>query len=89
MDRSHARKERADWRNDPKAAAEIEARLERSGYGQGDGADAFVQARELFLMLDQLMHSAQSRRIALPREIGVRREFARRVRRISRAPESS
>jgi hypothetical protein len=49
----------AECRDD--AAAEIEARLERSGFDQGDiSAEAFVQARELFLILDQLMHSAQA-----------------------------
>jgi hypothetical protein len=39
-----------------------------------------AEARELFLMFDHLMHSAQSRRLALLREICVRREFARRAR---------
>jgi hypothetical protein len=48
-----------------------------------------LQARELFLMFDQLMHSAQSRRIALLREIGVRRKFARRAPPDLRGPEPS
>jgi hypothetical protein len=74
MLRVHARKARADWRNDPKVAAEIEARLARSGFDQSDiSTEAFVQARELFLMLDQLMHSAQNRRKSLLREIVTRR----------------
>jgi hypothetical protein len=78
MVRVHAREARADWRNDPKAAAEIEARLARSGFDQSDiSTEAFMQARELFLMLDQLMHSAQSRRNSLLREIGVRPRFAK------------
>jgi hypothetical protein len=36
-------------------------------------------------MFDQVMQSAQSRRIALLREVSIRREFARRVRRVTRA----
>jgi hypothetical protein len=83
MVRAHARRARADWRNDPNAAAEIEARFEKSGFDQTDiSVEAFVQARELFLMVDQLMHSAQSRRITLLREISGRREFASRIRRV-------
>jgi hypothetical protein len=63
MLRVHSKKARAEWRNDPKTAAEIEARLARSGFDQSDiSTEAFIQARELFLMLDHLMHSAQSRR---------------------------
>jgi hypothetical protein len=45
----------------------------------------FVQARELFAMFDQLMQSAQSRRIGLMREISVRREFSIRLQRVIRA----
>lgn len=80
MVRVHARKARADWRHDPKDAAEVEARLARSGFDQSSiSAGAFAETRELFLMLDQLMHSAQIRRTTLLREFGVRREFARRA----------
>jgi hypothetical protein len=43
----------------------------------------------LFVMFDQLMQSAQSRRIGLMREISVRREFAKRVRRVIRAAHGS
>jgi hypothetical protein len=72
---AHARRAKADWRSDPNAAAEIEARLARSGFDQSDiSVETVVQARELFGMLDQLMHSAQGRRIALLREIDVRRK---------------
>jgi hypothetical protein len=82
MVHTQARRARADWRADPKAAAEIGARLERGGLDQDSiNTEAFVQAHELFLMLDQLMHSAQTRRMTLLREIGIRRESARRARR--------
>ena len=36
-------------------------------------------------MFDQLIHLAQSRRIAVLREISIRREFARRARGVMRA----
>jgi hypothetical protein len=51
----------------------FEAHLQRSGFDQIDiNAQAIVQARELFLLFDHLMQSAQSRRVALLREICVR-----------------
>jgi len=88
MVRHHARQAAVDWRNDQEAAIEIEARLARSGFDQLDiNAEVFVQAREHFAMFDQLMQSAQNRRITLLREISVRREFARRVRRVIRAAD--
>ena len=86
--RHHARRAASEWRNDQEAAIEIEARLARGGFDQIDiNAEVFVQAREQFAMFDQLMQSAQSRRIGLMREISVRREFARRVRRVIRAAD--
>jgi hypothetical protein len=42
-------------------------------------ARVFVQAREAFSMLDNLTSAAQGRRIALLREMGARREFAKRA----------
>jgi hypothetical protein len=75
-----------EWRDDREAAIEIEARLHRSGFDDIDiNAEMFAQAREPFAMFDQLMQSAQSRRIGLLREISIRREFAIRVRRVIRA----
>jgi hypothetical protein len=66
----------AEWRDDPDAAIDIEARLHRSGFDNIDiNAEAFVQARELFEMFDQLIQLAQNRRIGLLREISIRREF--------------
>ncbi len=47
--------------------------------------EVFVRAQELFEMFDQLIHLAQSRRIAVLREINMRREVARRARGIMRA----
>jgi hypothetical protein len=81
-----AKQAAAEWRDDPEAAADIEARLLRSGIDSIDiNAEVFVQARELFEMFDQLIHLAQNRRIALLREISIRREFPRRVRGVMRA----
>jgi hypothetical protein len=60
--------------------------LHRSGFDNTDiNAQLFVQARELFALFDQLMQSAQNRRMGLLREICIRREFARRVQRVIRA----
>jgi hypothetical protein len=85
MVRTRARFTAAEWRNDQEAANEIEARLNRSGVDAIDiNAEVFVQARELFDMFDQLLHLAQNRRMGLLREISIRREFARRVRRLLR-----
>jgi hypothetical protein len=82
-----SRRTAAEWGCDPEAAIDIEARLHRSGVDSIDiDAEVFVQARELFLMFDQLMQSAQNRRIGLLREISIRREFATRARRV--APET-
>jgi len=82
----HAKRTAAEWREDPEAAFEIECRLCRSGFDSIDiNAEVFVQARELFEMFDQLIHLAQSRRIAVLREISIRREFARRARGVMRA----
>ena len=84
--RKQARRAATEWRDDSEAALEIEARLYRSGLDPiAINAEVFVRARELFVMFDQLMHSAQSRRIGLLREISIRREFAIRVRRVIRA----
>jgi hypothetical protein len=80
MVRQHARRAAADWRTDPQAAVDIETYLERNGFDQIDiNAQVIAQERELFLMFDHLMQSAQSRRVQLLREIHVRRELARRA----------
>jgi hypothetical protein len=69
-----------EWRDDPKAAAEIEQRLRRHGWDAvAISAQVFVQARDAFSMLDDLMSAAQGRRIAILREIGARRERAKRA----------
>ena len=60
MVRQHARRAAADWRTDPQGAVDIEAHLERSGFDQIDiNTQVIAQARELFLMFDHLMQSAQ------------------------------
>jgi hypothetical protein len=83
-----AKRTATEWRDDRKAAGEIEARLRRSGvYNIDINTEVFVQARGLFEMFDQLMQMAQSRRIALLREISIRRDFASRVRRVMRVAE--
>jgi hypothetical protein len=67
--------------DDPTAAAEIEARLASHGIDAASvNIEVFVQARDLFVMFDSLMHSAQSRRILLVREIAARRAVSRQAR---------
>ena len=89
MVQMQAKQAAAEWRDDPDAAIDIEARLRRSGFDNIDiNAEVFVQARELFEMFDQLIQLAQNRRIGLLREISLRREFARRARRVIGALEA-
>jgi len=81
-----AKRTASEWRDDPEAAIDIEARLYRSGIDSIDlNAEVFVQAREVFQMFDQLIQLAQNRRMGLLREISVRREFARRARGVVKA----
>jgi hypothetical protein len=73
----------AQWRDDSAAAFEIEARLASLGFDERSiDLEVCIQAREIFIMFDNLMHSAQNRRIFLLREINSRRSFAKRVRAI-------
>jgi hypothetical protein len=89
MVRTRARRAAAEWRDDREAANEIESRLNRSGFDAIDiNAEEFVRARELFDLFDQLMIAAQRRRIGLLREISIRHEFVRRVRRVLKAQDS-
>jgi hypothetical protein len=74
------------WREDPDAALEIEARLKRYGFDAVViNAEVHVQARDQLEMFDVLMQRAQQRRIVLLREIAIRREFAKRAERVSEA----
>jgi len=79
----HARRTAAEWRDDRDSASETEARLRRSKFDNIQiNAEVFVQARASFEMFDRLTQLAQARRIGLLREISLRREFARRARRV-------
>ena len=62
------------WRNDPTVSAEIEARLGARGIDDSSvNAEVLIQAKELLILFDNLMQSAQARRIVLLREINRRR----------------
>jgi hypothetical protein len=75
----------AKWRGDSKAALEIENRLASHGFDATSiDMEVIIQAREIFIMFDSLMHSAQTRRILLLREIEERRLSAKRGRRLKR-----
>jgi hypothetical protein len=77
----YARRSALEWREDPDAAIQIEARLEKFGFDAlALNAEVFIQARDQLELFEQLMQSAQLRRIALLREIGIRREFALRAK---------
>jgi hypothetical protein len=79
--RDQTRLNAEQWRTDPIANAEIENRLTTHGIDEGSvNAEVLIQSRELFLMFDSLIQSAQTRRILLLREINRRRislEFER------------
>jgi hypothetical protein len=77
--RGHIQRNAAQWHDDPQAAVEIEARLASLGFDACSiDMEVIVQAREIFIMFDSLMHSAQNRRIYLMREINARRSFVKR-----------
>jgi hypothetical protein len=72
--RDQTRLNAEQWRADPIANAEIENRLTTQGIDEGSiNAEVLIQSRELFIMFDGLMQSAQTRRILLLREISRRR----------------
>jgi hypothetical protein len=74
----------AQWSDQPDAAREIEARLERHGLDVvAINAEVFLKTRDAFALFDGLLHSAQSRRIILLREINARRDFAERAQKVS------
>jgi hypothetical protein len=72
--REQTRLNAEEWRIDPAATAEIEDRLMTRGIDEGSlNAETLIQSRELFVLFDNLMQSAQTRRILLLREISRRR----------------
>ena len=82
----HTRRNARQWQEDPVAAAEIEGRLKKHGFDAiAINAEVYVQARNDIEMFEILIQRAQQRRMILLREIGIRREFAKRAERISEA----
>jgi hypothetical protein len=72
--RHHTKLNAEQWQTDPIANAEIENRLSRHGFDdESVNAEVLIQSRELFMIFDGLMQTAQSRRIVLLREINRRR----------------
>jgi hypothetical protein len=77
--RNHTRQNATQWHEDSEAAAEIESRLASKAIDtETINLEVLVQSRDLFLMFDTLMHSAQNRRIVLLREMSSRRSLARK-----------
>ena len=67
----------------PPRAVEIESRLKRFGFDSiALNAEVYVQARDQLEIFDNLQR-AQQRRMVLLREISIRREFAKRMKRVS------
>ncbi|WP_051448396.1 hypothetical protein [Bradyrhizobium sp. WSM1417] len=59
-----------DWRLDPSAALDIEARLGTQGYDQyAISMEVYVQARETLPLFDSLLNGAQLRRLLLLKEV--------------------
>jgi hypothetical protein len=67
------------WRTDAIAAREIETRLADQGIDQSTlDAECLAQAREIFLLFQALLDSAQSRRGGVLKEIKFHRSFRQR-----------
>lgn len=67
---SNSRRNAIEWRDDPAAASEIEARLAAGGFDTAAvNAEVYLLAQVSFGFFDRLMQSAQSRRKNLLREI--------------------
>jgi hypothetical protein len=80
----------AEWRENPEAAAEIEARLRRHGFNEVSvNAELFCQARSVLATFDKLLHAAQHRRIALLRAINARRAISKRLTKASKPSDHS
>jgi hypothetical protein len=63
---AHTRQNALQWREDPDAAAEIEAHLKKLGFDAvAMNAEVYVQARDQLEMFDHLMQRAQQRRMVL------------------------
>ncbi|MEH2499495.1 hypothetical protein V1294_005974 [Bradyrhizobium sp. AZCC 1678] len=66
----HIRRNALNWRVNPTARREIEARLAAYGYDSNAiNTQVYLQARDVFLVFEALLNSAQSRRLSLLREI--------------------
>jgi hypothetical protein len=85
----HCGRAATEWCGDREAASEIETRLARNGFDSAAiNTEVFVQAQQAFGLFDQLMQSAQHRRITLLREIATRREFEKRALRSGAAAKA-
>lgn len=58
------------WRIDPIATTEIDKRLAAYGFDQlAISTEVYVQAREMFVLFEGLLNTAQTKRVLLLREI--------------------
>ena len=62
------------WRSDRIAAREIEARLAAHGFDEDViNVEVYIQAREVFILFESLISTAQGRRLLVLKEIGKHR----------------
>jgi hypothetical protein len=72
--RRHIKENAMAWRSNPQIAAEIESRLSTHKIDNDVvSIEVIVQSRQLYLLFDTLLSTAQTRRIVLLREIQARR----------------
>ncbi|MCP1970836.1 hypothetical protein [Bradyrhizobium elkanii] len=70
----YTRQNALSWRLDPLATTQIEERLASYGFDQHSiNTEVYVQAREIFLLFEGLLNTAQARRLLLIREIKKKR----------------
>jgi len=69
------------WENDPARRATLDAKLARDGIGPEEiNAEAFLGSLSSLTAIEGLLLSARRQAMLMLREIGLRREFARRAR---------
>src|ERR1700730_8125877 len=76
-----SREEAEEWRTKPEKRDVLEARLAEAGYDSDAlNAGAFIEAQAPLATIDRFLCSARGQLNATMKEMGVRREFAERVR---------
>jgi len=78
---AQARLDAEKWRKDDNQRIQLNIRMKSHGYdANGINAEAFGRGLSSLIVIERFLASARSQVNALLREIGIRREFARRAR---------